>query len=88
MAKETVNCPECRKQCAIGDFIHDEDLNLICPHCKGYMFATTPEIEKKIKRPESTYQKKEPLGIKQQIGEIPYESRMKRDNSHIGFGSF
>ncbi len=81
MSRElTIPCPACRKSCMPGETKHDEDLNLICPGCGVVLFAATLEAESKVKRAD-TFVRKEPLPIKQAIGEIPYETRSKRETS-------
>jgi hypothetical protein len=76
-------CPKCKRICPLTfGFIYDDDNNLICQNCDGVIFATTQQAEVKIKRID--WCKKEVLGIKKGIGEIPFEKNMRQDH----FGSY
>jgi hypothetical protein len=67
MAKEIV-CSSCKKANLIV-LVHDEQMNLICDHCKFPIFGTTEKAEAQIKAsfPEVSsyhYSKKEAIPIK------------------------
>jgi len=48
MIKDII-CPHCKKALVVGAFEHDDNLNLICNHCRCVVFPTSKQTEDKIK---------------------------------------
>lgn len=46
--KKKVRCPFCQNYC-LGDFYHDQKLNILCNFCNKIIFATNEEDEKELK---------------------------------------
>lgn len=58
---KTLSCPHClaRLRPDGSDCRHDQDLNLLCPHCGRVVFGTTEEADETVARlyrkPTHTY---------------------------------
>jgi phage FluMu protein Com len=72
MAKEII-CPHCKRGLApSAGFDHDENLNMLCVHCKNVVFAASKETESKVKHllyrseGQQHWQKKDCLPIRMQ----------------------
>lgn len=71
---KNINCINCHKEIAINSegFLHDEDLNIICPYCLKIIFSTSEQYDAQVKSINITchnayqvYSKKEPLAIRE-----------------------
>lgn len=91
MAKELI-CPHCKKGLSpAGGFEHDENLNMLCGHCKGVVYAATKEVEAKVKHllqktdTTQTWQRRDCLPIRMQQSSTIINSDPKPSSSYSGY---